>query len=392
MEKVASNYTPHLQNIDLEKLLNTKTDETPEMKAISHRISLAPMMDVTNVHFRFLMRLLTKHMILYTEMIHENTILNYKGGYEKLLHFNPTEHPVVLQIGGNCPERLAKCAKIAEDLGYDEVNINVGCPSERVQSGAFGACLMKEPELVAEFMNSMQSAVKIPITIKTRLGVDDFDSYEFAYDFIKKTNDIAGTKHYIMHARKAFLKGLDPVKNRNIPPLMYDRVIRLKEDFPHIDFSINGGFKTIESIKEVLKPENKLVGCMIGRITYDHPWLLSDVDRVFYGQKNPGYTRREVLEIYAEYAQRIYDAGIERSYAKLAKPVMNLFAYEAGSMKYKQILSDHSIYKKSLSYKEFLFKALEAVEKVNPAALDTRPPTGDSDNESAIKVSSPELV
>jgi len=240
-------------------------------------------------------------------------------------------------------------------------------------------------------VKSMQNAVKIPVTIKTRLGVDDLDSYEFAYDFIKNIHEKAGTNHYIMHARKAFLKGLNPAENRNIPPLMYDRVVRLKEDFPNIDFSINGGFKTIETIKEILKPENKLAGCMIGRVTYDNPWILSDVDRVFYGQKNLGYSRREILEIYAEYGQKMLDTGFEKGWAVLTKPLLNLFHNEHGGKRYRQSLSNSQLYKNSYSYKGFIYKAIEVMEQMNKEALDRKPPTGDEPVD-IIKVNSPVLA
>jgi len=375
MEKKQSNYTPRLQNFDLNALLATNYNETPELKALTHRISLAPMLEVTDVNFRFFMRLLTKHMTLYTEMIHENAILNNKN--PKLLHFNPIEHPVVLQIGGNNPQSLVTCAKKCEDLGYDEVNINIGCPSERVQHGAFGACLMKEPELVAEGVAAMMKAVKIPVTIKTRLGVDDLDSYEFVHEFVTKTSEKGGVTHFIMHARKAYLKGLNPTENRNVPPLQYDKVLRLKTDFPHLNFSINGGFKTYKSIQDVLHPDNKLVGCMIGRICYDNPWVLSDIDRVFYNKKNLGHSRREILEIYAVYAQHEMDIGREKAHFVLLRPLMNLFNGEVGNSKYRQFFGDHRNFRLYQNLKEYIYAAIELLESLNPQALDARPPLDD---------------
>jgi len=180
-----------------------------------------------------------------------------------------------------------------------------------------------------------------------------------------------------MHARKAFLKGLNPAENRNIPPLMYDRVLRLKNDFPHLEFSINGGFKTIETIQDILKPENKLKGCMIGRLCYEHPWVLTDMDRVFFGQKNLGYSRREILEIWAEYGQKMMDEGIEKSHFNLIKPIINLFAFEKEGGTYRKSLSDHESFRKSNNFREFIYAALEKFEKVNPEALDARPPLDD---------------
>jgi tRNA-dihydrouridine synthase A len=222
----------------------------------------------------------------------------------------------VIQFGGNTPETLAKCAEVSQQLGYDEVNLNVGCPSPRVQHGAFGACLMKEPDIVSECIYAMRKAVQIPVTIKCRLGVDDFDSYEFAHDFIKKTSEKSGCTHYVIHARKAFLKGLNPAENRNIPPLQYERVLKLKKDLPKLEFSINGGFKTIDSIEEVLKPTDELKGCMLGRVAYENPWVLADVDRRFYGRKNPGLSRKEVLEVFLSLA---YPNIINRSGQNMEK-------------------------------------------------------------------------
>jgi tRNA-dihydrouridine synthase A len=378
MEQTVPIYSVRSQDINIPALLQTNYNTAPEMQTLArHRISIAPMVDVSNVHFRFFMRLLTKHSTIYTEMIHESSINGTKNDYRKLLRFNPIEHPIVIQIGGNSPQNLAKAAQLCQELGYDEVNINIGCPSERVQSGAFGACLMKEPEVVAECVEAMRKAVTIPVTIKTRLGVDEFDSYEFAHDFVKTTSEKGGVTHYIMHARKAYLKGLNPSENRTVPPLHYDRVLRMKTDFPHLDFSINGGFKTIETMSDILKPENKLIGCMIGRVCYENPWVLADVDRVFYNKKNLGHSRREILETYAEYAQREMDEGLESSHFTLIKPILTLLNGERGCNKYRQSLSDHQGYKKLNNIRDFIYTAMEVFEKQNPDALDARPPTED---------------
>lgn len=202
------------------------------------------MIDITNAHFRYFIRLITKKAILYTEMIHHDAVIH---NHLNLLPFNVEEHPIVLQLGGSDPEKLAEAAVIGERYGYDEINLNVGCPSPRVQKGAFGACLMKEPELVKECMLAMSKAVKIRCTVKCRLGVDNFDSYEFAKEFVDKVSEGGKgiIKHFVIHARKAILKGLNPAQNRSIPPLMYDRVYQLKKDFPTLTFELNGGLKSV---------------------------------------------------------------------------------------------------------------------------------------------------
>jgi len=338
-------------------------------------ISIAPMMDITNVHFRFFMRLLTKHSTLWTEMNHENAILNTKFGYKELLKYNDIEHPIVVQFGGNSPENLAKCAKLCEEMGYDEVNLNVGCPSSRVQDGSFGACLMKEPQIVAECMAAMRKVVQIPVTIKCRIGVDDQDSYDFTYNFVKQTSTIGGVKHFIVHARKALLKGLSPLENRNIPPLDYGRVLALKKDFPELDFTINGGFKDFKSIEEILAPDNNLVGCMLGRMAYENPWALADVDRVFYGKKNLGYSRREILERWAEYGQMQMEERPEMALPNLVKPIIHLFAGEKNNAKYRQFLSDPENFKKNKrNFRDFIYACIENYEKFNAVGLDVHPP------------------
>ena len=242
-----------------------------------HRVfSIAPMIDVSNTHFRYFIRLITRKSVIYTEMLHHDAVIH---SHHALLPFSPEEHPVVLQLGGSDPDKLAQAAVLGEKYGYDEINLNVGCPSPRVQKGAFGACLMKEPELVRQCMEAMTKAVKIKCTVKCRLGVDDFDSYEFAKEFVQMVSrgGEGPIRQFTIHARKAFLKGLNPAQNRNIPPLMYDRVYRLKQDFPNLDFELNGGLKDIAWAKQ-LADENNLEGCMVGRLAYENPFELFKAD------------------------------------------------------------------------------------------------------------------
>ena len=305
-------------------------------------------------------------------MIHENTILHYKNGYEDLLQFHPIEHPVVCQLGGNNLERLAKCVEICQTMGYDEINLNVGCPSPKVQEGSFGACLMKTPEVVSEITKTMCSHSKIPITVKCRLGVDDLDSYEFTSKFIQEVSK-SGVKHFIMHARKAYLKGLNPAENRTVPPLKYDWVLQLKKDFPHLEFSINGGFKEIDKMQDILKESNELKGCMVGRLSYDNPWVLSDFDRVFYGKPNPGRNRREILEIWGEYGDLIMEKNKLIKFPTLVKPIINLFAGEKSNAKYRQFISDPQIHKHEEKFSEFIKKCVEMFEDANKEALEKKP-------------------
>jgi len=281
----------------------------------------------------------------------------------------------VCQLGGNTPDNLAKCAKICEELGYREINLNCGCPSPRVQEGSFGACLMKEPEIVAECMQKMQKEVKIPVSIKCRIGVDDNDDYEFTKNFIKITSEKGGINHYVIHARKALLKGLSPAENRNIPPLDYPRVIQLKKDFPHLNFTINGGFKDFDSVSKILSQDNKLVGCMLGRMSYDNPWAFTDVDRLFYGKKNLGYSRREVLQRWAEYGEMQMEQRPGMPVPNLVKPIINLFTNEKHSAKYRQFLSDPENFKKNnKSFRDFIYALIEHMAKYNLVALDATPP------------------
>ena len=279
--------------------------------------SVAPMIDWSDRHCRFFLRLLSKQALLYTEMITSGAIL--KGDAHRHLDFNPVEHPVALQLGGSNPQDLAECAKHGESWGYDEINLNLGCPSDKVQKGKFGACLMKEPDVVAECIFAMKSAVKIPVTVKTRIGVDEYDHYDHLYTFIKKIAE-AGCERFIIHARKAWLKGLSPKENREIPPLQYDVVKKLKADFPRLIFILNGGIKNIDNAKELL---TEFDGVMLGRAIMDNPYLLAEVDNVFYGQKTVPLSRESALEYYLAYVKEQRKKNIPVSI--LARPIMGLY-------------------------------------------------------------------
>ena len=260
------------------------------------------MLDWTDRHCRYFYRVMSKRTVLYTEMVTTGAIIFGKGDY---LSFNQEEHPVVLQLGGSDPVALTECAKRAEQLGYDEININVGCPSDRVQNGKFGACLMAEPELVAECVNTMQQAVNIPITVKSRIGIDDLDSYEFLHNFIDIVGK-AGCQHFIVHARKAWLSGLSPKQNREVPPLDYQRVYNIKADFPQYEISINGGITSLEQAKQHL---THIDGVMIGREIYQNPYLLTQADQQLWGDNTAILSRAEIIDIMAEYCDRHVSEG-----------------------------------------------------------------------------------
>lgn len=265
-----------------------------------NRIYLAPMMDCTDRHFRFMLRRISKHLRLYTEMITTQAIL--RGRRERVLGYDHSEHPVVLQLGGSDPAELAKSAAIAEDYGYDEVNLNCGCPSDRVQSGRFGACLMAEPDLVAEAVAAMRAACKLPVTVKTRLGIDEQDSYEFVARFISKVS-AAGCEEFTLHARKAWLSGLSPKENREVPPLRYDMAAQLQGEFRHLRFVLNGGINSLDEAETHLQT---FPAVMMGRELYRNPMVAAQIDKRFHGDTGPMVKAEEVIEAYRDYvAQRL---------------------------------------------------------------------------------------
>jgi len=299
---------------------------------MNRKVCVAPMMDCTDRHERFFLRLISKNVLLYTEMIVSEAIS--RGDKKKLLSFNLNEKPLALQVGGSSPELLAEAAKTGEDFGYDEINLNLGCPSKKVEKNKFGACLMKEPNLVADCLNKMQSVCKLPITIKTRIGYDDVEDYENLYKFIeilKKT----GIKTFIIHARKAILGKFTPKQNLNIPPLKYDVVYRLKKDFPKEEIIINGGITSTEQIKEHLKIVD---GVMMGRSIYHSPYLLADIEREIFNNENI-LSRREVMESLVPYVKEETKNGTRLN--QIMRHTLGLFHGQAGSSFWKRYLSEN---------------------------------------------------
>ena len=299
---------------------------------MNRKVSVAPMMDCTDRHERFFLRLISKNVLFYTEMIVSEAIS--RGDKKKLLSFNINEKPLALQIGGSSPKLLAEAARAGEDFGYDEINLNLGCPSKKVEKNKFGACLMKEPNLVADCLNKMQSVCKLPITIKTRIGYDDVEDYENLYKFIeilKKT----GIKTFIIHARKAMLGKFTPKQNLNIPPLKYDVVYRLKKDFPKEEIIINGGITSTEQIKEHLKMVD---GVMMGRSIYQSPYLLADIEREIFNNENI-LSRQEVMENLVPYVKEETKKGTRLN--QIMRHTLGLFHGQAGSSFWKRYLSEN---------------------------------------------------
>lgn len=292
------------------------------------------MMDYTDRHFRYFLRRITRRSLLYTEMITAPAILH--GNRQQLLAFHPDEHPIALQLGGSDPKSLEICATIAHDFGYDELNLNVGCPSDRVQEGRFGACLMKEPQVVADCVAAMQARVNIPVTVKTRIGVDDYDSYDYLVSFIQ-TVEKAGCQQFIIHARKAWLKGLSPKENRTVPPLNYPLVYQLKNDFPHLKIILNGGLQTIGSMQTAL---NHVDGVMIGRQAYRDPFCLTQADQLFYGDNRLSLTRIEVLQHILPYMSDQLQQGVRLT--ALTRHLHGLFHGTKQAKQWRRYLSENA--------------------------------------------------
>ena len=284
---------------------------------MSHRFCIAPMMDRTDRHCRYFHRLLTKRSFLYTEMLHSNAILN--GNTSKLLEYDQEEHPLAIQLGGSDPVSLAEASVISEEFGYKEINLNIGCPSTKVQKGRFGAVLMKEPGLVSKCISAMKKSVNIPVTVKCRIGVDDMDEDTYLDKFIKEVS-FAGCETFIIHARKAWLKGLSPKDNREIPPLNYQRVYKLKDAFPDLNFIINGGIKTIE---ESLDHLQYVDGVMLGREAYDNPYILTEVDSSIFLENLNATSQGDILLKLLPYIQSEIEKGTKISH--ITKHLMGLF-------------------------------------------------------------------
>ena len=298
----------------------------------SWKFCVAPMMECTDRHDRFLLRLVSKHVLLYTEMLTTQALIN--GDRNRLLEFNDKEHPVAVQIGGSDPKQMATCARYAEIQGYDEVNMNVGCPSDRVQAGRFGACLMAEPDTVANCVAAMRAAVRIPVTVKTRIGIDHQDSFEQLCAFVERVA-AAGCNTFIVHARKAWLRGLSPKQNRKIPPLNYPQVYKLKKAYPHLRIVINGGVKSLDQVEHHLQHVD---GVMIGREAYTNPYLLSVVDRRFFGGTSDPCSRQQILERYLDYCEREFKKGCRLN--RLSKHIIGLFHGQPGAKVWRRYLSE----------------------------------------------------
>lgn len=325
---------------------------------IERPISIAPMMDRTDRHYRYFMRQITRHTLLYTEMVTAQAITY--GDRDHLLGFTPDERPLVLQVGGDDPRSLAECARIAAEFGYDGVNLNVGCPSDRVQSGNFGACLMAQPELVADCVAAMMAAGPLPVSVKHRIGVDEMDRYEDMAHFVEVVAQ-TGCRHFTVHARKAWLQGLSPKDNRNIPPLRYGDVHRLKAEFPHLWIEINGGLKSLEQITEHLASVDAV---MVGRAAYDNPYLFAEVDQRWFGDGQPVRSRHQVVQAMLPYIDHWTGKGLKLN--KITRHMLMLFAGQPGSRRWKQILTEGSC--KAGAGVEVVRQGLDAVRRKGEAA------------------------
>ncbi|MGR9115237.1 MAG: tRNA dihydrouridine(20/20a) synthase DusA [Gammaproteobacteria bacterium] len=299
-----------------------------------HRFCVAPMLDWTDRHCRYFYRLLSSYAFLYTEMVTTGALIH--GDKDRFLRFNPGESPVAFQLGGSDPRDLAECAKMVEDYGYNEVNLNVGCPSDRVQNGRFGACLMAEPELVAQCVDAMRQAVAIPVTVKSRIGIDDMDSYEELVRFVE-TVAAAGCRTFVIHARKAWLSGLSPKQNREVPPLRYDTVYQIKNDFPQLEIILNGGVTTLDQVSEI---NRNVDGVMVGREVYHNPFLLAEVDARIFNDAHSIRSREEVIELLIPYIEEQLSQGVRLN--SISRHILGLFHGVAGARAWRRYISEHA--------------------------------------------------
>ncbi|KAF0863931.1 tRNA dihydrouridine(20/20a) synthase DusA [Pseudomonas sp. LD120] len=310
---------------------NSATAPVNSCPTLSRRFSVAPMMDWTDRHCRFFLRLLSKQTLLYTEMVTTGALLN--GDHERFLRYHQSEHPLALQLGGSTPADLAACARMAQEHGYDEVNLNIGCPSDRVQNNMIGACLMGHPALVADCVKAMRDAVSIPVTVKHRIGINGRDSYEQLCDFVDHVHE-AGCNSFTVHARIAILEGLSPKENRDIPPLRYDVAAQLKADFPQLEIILNGGIKTLEACHEHLQTFD---GVMLGREAYHNPYLLAEVDQQLFGSTATVISRAEALAQLRPYiAEHLASGGAMHH---ITRHVLGLGTGFPGARKFRQLLS-----------------------------------------------------
>lgn len=322
--------------------------------SISHNVplSIAPMMGWTDRHFRYFMRFITKRTLLYTEMITAKAILH--GNLNKLLNFSERELPVALQLGGDNPIELAKAAKLGEEFGYSEINLNVGCPSEKVQQGRFGACLMAYPELVAECISKIKATVKLPVTVKHRIGISGLEDYENLANFISIVSQ-SGCDRFVVHARIAILQGLSPEENRKIPPLRYGDVYKLKKQFSHLIIEINGGIRTLEAAKEHLQYVN---GVMIGRAAYENPYLFSKADAMFFNDFEISLTREEILESMIPYLEKQQKQEGKIHY--VMRHMLGLYYAQPNGKKFRRFVTENMY--KNINVKEFIFKLISEMK------------------------------
>ena len=305
-----------------------------EKMIADYRFCIAPMMDWSDRHCRYFWRLLSRRARLYTEMVTTGALIH--GDRERFLRFDPAEAPVALQLGGSDPKDLAQCASWAEDRGYSEVNLNCGCPSDRVQNGAFGACLMAEAELVRDCVGAMRERCSLPVTVKHRIGIDNMESYGELHNFVATVAD-GGCEVFIVHARKAWLKGLSPKENREIPPLNYPWVYQLKRDFPALTFVLNGG---LESFEDCMQPLENLDGVMLGRAAYHNPWLLARIDSHFFGEPDPCATREDAIDALMPYGERELAAGTRLN--AVTRHILGLYQQVPGARRYRRLLSEQA--------------------------------------------------
>ncbi|MCP3868875.1 MAG: tRNA dihydrouridine(20/20a) synthase DusA [Gammaproteobacteria bacterium] len=306
---------------------------------IDRTLAVAPMLDWSDRYFRFFMRLISPSALLYSEMVTTGALLH--GDRQRLLGLDPSEHPLALQLGGSNPSDLARCCRIGEQWGYDEINLNVGCPSDRVQEGRFGACLMAEPRLVSDCVVAMKNTVSVPVTVKHRTGIDDRDSYQELCDFVGTVAE-AGCSTFIVHARKAWLKGLSPKENREIPPLEYEKVHQLKRDFPDLQIVINGGITSLDDCRNQL---DRVDGVMIGREAYRNPWLLAEIDRELFGDPAPPANRIQVIEQLLPFTDNLVRNGLPLN--KITRHILGLFHGEPGARAWRRHLSSNATKKQA---------------------------------------------
>lgn len=347
------------ENTPLHSAQNSSAVQGFHGENFSRRFSVAPMMDWTTSHFRYLARQLSRHALSYTEMVTTGALIH--GDTERFLRHEPAEYPLALQLGGSDAGELAHCAKLAEQFGFDEVNLNVGCPSDRVQNNMIGACLMGHPDKVAEGVRAMIEATSLPVTVKHRIGIDGRESWDDLCEFIEKVA-AAGCRTFIVHARIAILEGLSPKENRDVPPLKYDWVYALKQKYPHLEIIINGGIKTFDECHEHLQHTD---GVMLGREAYNNPWLLASVDSEFFGAPASALTRHDALRAMYPFIQSELERGVYLTH--ISRHLLGLFHGQPGGRQFRRYISENA--HKSGAGLEVIQAALEKVREPEPAVI-----------------------